>query len=42
VEALPLRPWVPTIKTVFVRITPDRISARKFAFGPDPIAQYRD
>ncbi|MDR1807076.1 MAG: pyridoxamine 5'-phosphate oxidase family protein [Propionibacteriaceae bacterium] len=40
-EALRLKPWVPTVKTVFVRIEPDRISARKFTFGPDPIEKYR-
>ncbi|MDR1265381.1 MAG: pyridoxamine 5'-phosphate oxidase family protein [Propionibacteriaceae bacterium] len=35
-KALPLKPWVPTIKTIFVRIDADRISARKFTFGPEP------
>ncbi|MDR2973466.1 MAG: pyridoxamine 5'-phosphate oxidase family protein [Propionibacteriaceae bacterium] len=41
VEALRLRPWVPTIKTTFVRIIVSSISARRFHFGPDPIVRYR-
>jgi len=41
VEALRLRPWVPTVKTTFVRIAVFQISARKFWFGPDPIDKYR-
>jgi len=40
-EALRLRPWIPTVKTVFVRIDGEQISARKFTFGPDPIEKYR-
>jgi uncharacterized protein len=40
-EALPLRPWIPTIKTNFVRITPTEITGRRFAFGPDPLPEYR-
>jgi len=40
-EALKLRPWVPTVKTIFVRIFVSEISARKFSFGQDPIAKYR-
>ncbi|MDR0990877.1 MAG: pyridoxamine 5'-phosphate oxidase family protein [Propionibacteriaceae bacterium] len=40
-EALPLRPWVPTAKLVFVRITASALSARRFDFGRDPIAKYR-
>ena len=40
-EALRLRPWIPTVKTTFVCIRVDRISARKFVFGPDPIEKYR-
>jgi hypothetical protein len=35
-EALPLRPWVPTVKYNFVRITPTRISGRAFLRGPEP------
>jgi len=41
VEALKLRPWVPTVKTHFVRILVDSLSARKFDFGLDPIEKYR-
>ncbi|MDR1078542.1 MAG: pyridoxamine 5'-phosphate oxidase family protein [Propionibacteriaceae bacterium] len=41
VEALRLQPWVPTCKTVFVRIDVTAISARRFDFGPDPIRKYR-
>jgi nitroimidazol reductase NimA-like FMN-containing flavoprotein (pyridoxamine 5'-phosphate oxidase superfamily) len=40
-EALPLRPWVPTIKTNFVRITPTEITGRRFEFGPDPLPEFR-
>jgi len=35
-EALPLKPWIPTVKTHFVRITVDQISARSFRFGAEP------
>ncbi len=41
VEALPLKPWVPTVKTNFVRITVDELSGRRFVFGPDPLEKYR-
>ena len=41
VEALKLRPWVPTVKTTFVRIFIDTISAWRFDFGLDPIEKYR-
>ena len=40
-EALRLKPWVPTVKTIFVRISISEISARKFNFGLDPIEKYR-
>ena len=40
-EALKLKPWVPTVKTTFVRIVASQISARKFSFGLDPIEKYR-
>jgi len=36
VQVLPLKPWVPTVKTIFVRVTADDISARRFVFGADP------
>jgi nitroimidazol reductase NimA-like FMN-containing flavoprotein (pyridoxamine 5'-phosphate oxidase superfamily) len=32
-EALPLNPWVPTDKPIFVRITPTDITGRHFSFG---------
>jgi len=35
-ETLPLRPMVPTVKRVFVRITPHSISGRAFELGPEP------
>ena len=40
-EALPLRPWIPTIKTNFVRVRVDEITGRRFEFGPDPLVEYR-
>jgi len=40
-EALRLKPWVPTVKTIFVRISISEVSARKFNFGLDPIEKYR-
>ncbi|WP_245413263.1 pyridoxamine 5'-phosphate oxidase family protein [Arthrobacter celericrescens] len=33
---LPLHSWIPTIKYVFVEITPDQITGRRFARGPEP------
>lgn len=35
-EELNLKPWVPTAKDFYVRITPDEVSGRHFAFGPHP------
>ena len=35
-EAIGLRSWVPTIKTVFVRIAPNEVTGRRFQFGPEP------
>jgi uncharacterized protein len=35
-EALPLRSWVPTVKPVFVRVTPSEITGRHFLLGPEP------
>ncbi len=32
---MPLRPWVPTLKKNFVRITPDLVTGRSFYFGPE-------
>ncbi len=37
-QALPLNPWVPTVKTHFVRVTPSDIQGRIFRFGPEPTA----
>lgn len=35
-EALPLRPFVPTVKRVFVRIGGGTVTGRSFIFGPEP------
>ena len=35
-DALPLRPWIPTLKYRWVRITPASISGRRFARAPEP------
>ncbi len=35
-EQLPLRPWVPVVKTHWVRITPTEVTGRQFRFGPEP------
>jgi uncharacterized protein len=35
-EALPLRTWIPTVKPVFVRVTPVEINGRHFHLGPEP------
>ncbi len=35
-QTLRLRPWVPTIKTTFVRIVAHRVSGRRFRFGEEP------
>lgn len=35
-QQLGLQPWVPTRKNVFVKLTPTRISGRRFTFGPQP------
>jgi uncharacterized protein len=35
-NSLPFKPWVPTLKYVFVRITPTEISGRHFQLGPEP------
>jgi nitroimidazol reductase NimA-like FMN-containing flavoprotein (pyridoxamine 5'-phosphate oxidase superfamily) len=33
---LPLKSWIPTLKYVFVTITPEKITGRRFARGPAP------
>lgn len=35
-DASPLKPWVPTVKRVYVRIVADEITGRRFEFGADP------
>jgi len=35
-DETPLTPWIPTVKEVYVRITPNEISGRRFVFGPEP------
>ena len=35
-DLAPLRPWIPTLKTVYVRITVDKVSGRRFSIGDDP------
>jgi len=39
-ESLPLRPWVPFVKTHWVRITPAQITGRQFDFGVEPDKDY--
>lgn len=36
IERLPLKPWVPTVKTHFIRIAVDQIEGRRFVFGDEP------
>jgi nitroimidazol reductase NimA-like FMN-containing flavoprotein (pyridoxamine 5'-phosphate oxidase superfamily) len=35
-DELPLRTWIPTLKLVYVRITPTSVEGRRFRFGPEP------
>lgn len=35
-DALPLRPWIPTLKYRWVQIAPDSISGRRFERAPEP------
>ncbi len=35
-DALPLTPWIPTLKHVWVRITPTSVSGRAFARAAEP------
>ena len=39
VEALPLRPLVPTLKPTFVRVRPESLSGRAYRFGPEQRAE---
>lgn len=35
-NSTPLQPWIPTLKHVFVRITPKRMNGVRFKRGPEP------
>ncbi|MFC6356218.1 pyridoxamine 5'-phosphate oxidase family protein [Luethyella okanaganae] len=35
-DAMPLHPWIPTLKYRFVRITPGSLSGRRFQRAPEP------
>lgn len=35
-DSLPFKPWVPTLKYIYVRISPTEISGRHFELGPEP------
>jgi nitroimidazol reductase NimA-like FMN-containing flavoprotein (pyridoxamine 5'-phosphate oxidase superfamily) len=35
-DALPLQPWIPTLKYTYVRISPTSLSGRGFLRGPEP------
>ncbi|MFE7844261.1 pyridoxamine 5'-phosphate oxidase family protein [Microbacterium sp. NPDC057407] len=35
-DALPLRPWIPTLKYRWVKITPDALTGRRFNRAPEP------
>ena len=35
-DTLPLKPWVPTLKRNYIRITPNQVSGRHFIFGEEP------
>ncbi|MHC5796406.1 pyridoxamine 5'-phosphate oxidase family protein [Lacisediminihabitans sp. FW035] len=35
-DQLPLAPWIPTLKYVYVRIEPTELSGRRFDRGPEP------
>ncbi|TFC51290.1 pyridoxamine 5'-phosphate oxidase family protein [Cryobacterium sp. TMT1-21] len=35
-DQLPLRPLVPTLKYIYVEITPTTVSGRRFNLGPEP------
>lgn len=39
-DELGLRPWVPTVKLHYVRITVTEISGRRFRFGEEPERDY--
>jgi nitroimidazol reductase NimA-like FMN-containing flavoprotein (pyridoxamine 5'-phosphate oxidase superfamily) len=35
-DGLGLRPWIPTLKYIYVRIEPTQLSGRAFSRGPEP------
>jgi uncharacterized protein len=35
-DKLPLTPWIATLKYEYVEVTPDQVSGRSFALGPEP------
>jgi nitroimidazol reductase NimA-like FMN-containing flavoprotein (pyridoxamine 5'-phosphate oxidase superfamily) len=35
-DAIPLKSWLPTLKSAYVRITPHSITGRRFQRGPEP------
>jgi nitroimidazol reductase NimA-like FMN-containing flavoprotein (pyridoxamine 5'-phosphate oxidase superfamily) len=35
-EEAPLRPWIATLKPIYVRVIPSEITGRRFKFGPEP------
>jgi nitroimidazol reductase NimA-like FMN-containing flavoprotein (pyridoxamine 5'-phosphate oxidase superfamily) len=35
-DELPLRPWIPTLKYNYVRVTPVSLTGRAFEIGPEP------
>lgn len=35
-DSLPLKPWLPTLKYNYVKITPNKISGRSFLLGEEP------
>jgi nitroimidazol reductase NimA-like FMN-containing flavoprotein (pyridoxamine 5'-phosphate oxidase superfamily) len=35
-DELPLRPLIPTLKYIFVEITPTQVTGRRFPLGPEP------
>ena len=35
-EKTPLRPWIATLKPIYVRVIAMEITGRRFKFGPEP------
>lgn len=35
-DQLPLRPLIPTLKYIYVEITPKKVTGRRFQLGPEP------